>query len=142
MTVARVAVLAGLGDQAGELGEGTLVLAAVAVADDEPRARPVTHNGDGCRQGQDARREQRVLDERVDERALAALELAQDGDVAAGVAEPGDGVVEIGEGVECQQPVRERMELQEALTDGVGRPNGGDGAVGHCKPPRRDDAGT
>ena len=83
-----------------------------------------------------------MLDERVDERALAALELAQDGDVAAGVAQPGHGVVEIGERVAGQQPVRERLELHEVLTDGVGRPSGGDGAVGHCEPPRRDDAGT
>ena len=137
-----VADVAGLGDEAGQRGEGVLVLVAVGVADDESRAGPVAHDSDRRRRGQDAGGQQRVLDERVDERAFAALELAQHGHVAATVAEPGHGVVEICQRIEGQQPVSERLELQEVLMDGVGRPNGGDGALGHCEPPRRDDAGT
>jgi hypothetical protein len=66
-----------LGGKAHQLRNGVFCLTSVAVAHDQPLAGSVPDDRDHRRERHDARREEVTTEQRVDQRALAALELTQ-----------------------------------------------------------------
>ena len=91
--------------------DGVLFLAAVLEANQQPLPWPVPEDRDRRGEGHDRGRQQHLAEQRVRERALASLELAEEDEVEAPLLETLPGFLEVIAGARPEHRLRERQEL-------------------------------